>query len=77
LDDDDDDDDDDGGGGLTVGSGGCRASLQQDLLGPVELLVMRDGLLECNWESTDGQSKTALILLLWSKVKDVLRDLDR
>jgi hypothetical protein len=38
-------------------------------------LVVRDGMLEHHWESANGRTKTAQIVLPWSKIKEVLREL--
>jgi hypothetical protein len=38
-------------------------------------LAVRNGILEHNWESANGRSKIAQIILPWSRVKDVLTEL--
>jgi hypothetical protein len=35
-------------------------------------LLIRDSVLECHWESADGQSKTVQIVIPQSKVKEIL-----
>ena len=35
-------------------------------------LTLRDGMLECHWESADRKKKTAQIVIPHSKVKEVL-----
>jgi hypothetical protein len=37
--------------------------------------VLRYGMQECHWESVDGRTKTAKIVLPWSRVKEVLAEL--
>jgi hypothetical protein len=41
----------------------------------VNSLALTDNALECQWESADGRSKTAEIVLPWSKVMDVLGEI--
>jgi hypothetical protein len=38
-------------------------------------LVVRDGMLERLWESTDGRTKTAQVVIPHSKVKEVLMEM--
>jgi hypothetical protein len=38
-------------------------------------LIVRDGILEGHWESADGPSKIAQIVLPWSRANDVLTEL--
>jgi hypothetical protein len=38
-------------------------------------LVVRDGMLECHWESTDRRTETTQIIVPQSKAKEVLAEL--
>jgi hypothetical protein len=38
-------------------------------------LAMRNGMLEHNWESANGRSTIAQIVISWSKVEDMLTEL--
>jgi hypothetical protein len=46
----------------------------QQLLGSVEVAALRNGILERNWESVDGRSTIAQIVIPRSKVKDLLTE---
>jgi hypothetical protein len=52
-----------------------RSSTYKSYWAPWESLAVRNGILECNWESPSGQFQIAQVVIPQSRVKDVLREL--